>query len=172
MPTESRSHTRHITDIILFAPSYIIENNIPITVHIIVEQRSKALHHPWQNNIRLSDKLVQVRIMYAIGIQVSPESRYSQHYATASVFRIIFEKINKTFQTDITNIIRTIRKTDTPDSNQRFAIIKDISLFTCLISYTQRINQIFPVVNQHGAIFTFSCQAGQIIHNPNSTSIF
>ena len=41
MPTESRSHTRHIADIILFAPSYIIENNIPITVHIIVGKEVK-----------------------------------------------------------------------------------------------------------------------------------
>ena len=115
---------------------------------------------------------MQIGIMDAVSIQVSPESRYPQHHTTSAVLRIILQEVNKALQPNITNIIRTVREADSPNSNQRFTIIKDISLFTLLIGHTQRINQIFPIIHQHGTIFILSRQTGQIIHHTNSTSIF
>ena len=164
MPAEPGINARRVIQFSGRTPRLIRSDVRPIAIHFAIQGGGETPDHPRHDYIGLGHDFVQIRIGNGVGPQIAEIAGHTQHHAAAAVFRVVLEKLQELFQSDVADVVRPIRKTDAPDGDERLAAMIEVWLIRALRRELEFIHQFLPILDQRRTILA-RLQSREVIHH-------
>ena len=90
---------------------------------------------------------MQVGVVDRISLEFTKVGRYAEHHAATAILRIVLEELQQPLDSDLVDVLGTIRKAHSPNDDQGLASVVEIGLIRSHGRDFEPIHQFLPILD-------------------------